>query len=84
MENMVFRVVTNHDDAIAKKAVADIRSFGIEVFGVREADIVKDSDNSKVDETYILECRGSLFDYKRLKKHIEAEEIIYEGFKTLM
>lgn len=82
--NMEFRVVVNHIDAVAR-AIADLlRSFGIRVTNLREADIVADADGSIHGNVYILCCEGSRLAYRKFMKTYSFDEIMYEGVKTLM
>lgn len=58
--------------------------FGFEIFDLREADIVDDKNNSKIDKVYILCCRGSKNRYLVLKTFFKHEETEYEGKPSLM
>lgn len=82
--NMEFRVVTRHVDALAKNVAMVLRSFGVEIMDMREADIVANADGSKHGDVYILCCKGPKVAYQKFMKEYSLTEIMYEGVKTLM
>lgn len=82
--NMDFRVVTRHNESAAWHIADILRSLGIKIMDLREADIVADADGSKRGSAYILCCKGSNFAYRRLMKVYSYDEILYEGVKTLI
>ena len=82
--NMEFRVVTQHTDNAARNIARLLGSFNIMITNLLEADIVADADGSKHGSTYILCCTGSKFAYRNFMKKYSYDEIMYEGFKTLI
>lgn len=82
--NMVFNVLTQYHETALKCVSSNIRMNGCKVIDLREAEIRRDSDDSKVDDVYILVCSGNLLNYLRLKMKYRYDTIMYEGRKTLL
>lgn len=78
-----FRVKIQHSDEAARNVSNLLRRNSIIVYDLREADIVKNDDLSKVGEVYLLCCKGSVFNYYKIKMKYYHDEEILEGFKTL-
>jgi hypothetical protein len=79
-----FRVLIQHIDEAVLSMTDLLREEGFKVYDLRESDIVKNSDDSKISSVYVLCCQGKEVEYKRFKEKNKYKEIIYEGHKTLM
>ena len=79
-----FRVLTVYDVEKAKTVADTIRSYGVEIYDIRETSILNDSDDSEVVKVFILCCKGLWSSYMDIKKYERYDEIIYEGVKTLI
>lgn len=83
-----FRVLSKHNVESARCIVQDLRSRGFEVTDVREADILRDEDNVKEDEVYVIHAQGTAWDYLQFRNLVTSEkyglrEFRYEGVRTL-
>lgn len=81
---ITFNVASPYNEEMTKSNAKILKRFGFTIFGLREADIVRDPDGSMVGKVYILCCRGKVGDYKDFKTKFNWKEIIYEGRKTLI
>lgn len=77
-------IVPNNEDGITKTGELLKKVFNFEIFDLRETDILRVKDNSKVYEVAIICCRGELESYEMFKKLCKRQEIEYEGRPTLM
>lgn len=83
-----FRMLSKHDLESARLIAQDLRSRGFEVTDVGEADILRDEDNVKEDEVYVIHAQGSAWDYLKFRNLVTSEkyglrEFRYEGVRTL-
>lgn len=86
MEIIEFKVVVKHTEEAVINICAEFVEEGFEFYDLRESEIVKDQDGSKIDDVYILYFRGSEKRYNEIKAFSKRgySEIIYEGMKTLI
>lgn len=78
-----FRMIVEHEDLAAQVCASMIRREGFEVYDLLESEIQIITDNTKIQDIYLVCCRGSLFLYEAfILKHGYIERT-YEGVKTL-
>ena len=79
-----FRLLCQHSEEAAINVSDYVRREGFSILDLREAEIVMNSDNSKIDSVYVMCCEGSELEYHRLRRNHDFKEIMYENYKTLM
>ena len=83
-EEIDFRVITEKEMTTVRYVSVILGNNGFRICDLRETDIVKDSDNSKVQSVYVICCRGNKKDVERFKiRNKIYTEIEYEGIRTL-
>lgn len=82
--NVEFRVICQHNEEAVCSVSSFLKNYGVKIHNLREADVVKDSDNSKIDSIYVLCCTGSMAKYNFIKERGRYQEIEYEGYRTLV
>ena len=83
-DEMEFRLIVQFLEEAAVNGARILRKEGFKVYDLLESDIVYDSDGSKDSSVYVLCCRGEKTEFERFKKQRKFNEIMYEGFRTLM
>lgn len=83
-----FRMLSKHDLESARLIAQDLRSRGFEVTDVGEADILRNADNVKEDEVYVIHAQGSAWNYLKFRNLVTSaeyglREFRYEGVRTL-
>ena len=81
---MKFRILIQHHDEALPKVIKFLKDFDVDVYDVREADIVDNKTGEKKGNGYILCCKASAYNYLELKEKYYTTELKYEGFRTLM
>jgi len=85
MEVINFNVIVKHSSGALVYIGQILGQNHITTHDLRETDIVMDDDGSKVDEVYIICCKGSENDFERIKvRYFKNDEIMYEGLKSLI
>lgn len=79
-----FRMLAQYNKEAVENMADLIRREGFEIYDLRGSDIVKNSDDSKISQVYILCCKGKKSEYERFKHKHKLDEITHEGFRTLM
>lgn len=75
-----FTVTIPHDEETAIRIGELLKKFfNFEIFDLRESDILRVEDDSKVCEVFLIYCRGEIVKYEMFKKLYNLKEKEYEG-----
>ena len=80
---MKFRVMIKQDLETAKEFATLLKREGFKLYNVLETGLQDTATDEKVQDVYLLCCKGSKSNYDRFKHKHQLSELNDDGIKTL-